>query len=128
MHRFAGVASVLLMLAFLSACTPQNTPPPPSAAVKGRVKLNGKAMDGGEVRFTIPGQPPKILPIKDGSFSGNAFVGKNRVDIVLEKDGPVSSTDPKTPTKVNSVMHKDLEAEVTQGGPNEYNFEASEKK
>ena len=128
MHRFVGVASAVLMLGLLSACTPQNAPPPPSAPVKGSVKLNGKAMDGGEVRFTTPGQPPKHFPIKDGSFAGDAFVGKNRVDIVLEKDGPPSTTDPKTPTKVNSVTHKDLEADVKQGGPNEYNFEASEKK
>ncbi|HZZ78101.1 MAG TPA: hypothetical protein VFE62_06265 [Gemmataceae bacterium] len=65
------------------------------------------------------------MPIKNGAFEGEAFIGKNRVDIVLEKDGPPSSTDSKAPTKVNTVAPKDLHAEVSKDGVNSFTFEVN---
>ena len=122
MRRLACLPCFFLALAL--GCTPQNAPPPTTAKVTGKVTLDDKAMPVGEVRFTVMGQPPKICTVKDGAFSGEAFIGKNRVDIVLEKDGPPSTTDPKTPTRINTVTHKNLEAEVKEG-PNTFTFEAT---
>ena len=61
---------------------------PKRAKVSGTVTLDGQPMDGGEVRFRAEGQPSQILEVKGGAFSGEAFVGKNQVDVVYEKDGP----------------------------------------
>jgi hypothetical protein len=113
------------MLVVISGCSPQNAPPPPTAKITGKVTLDGKPMAEGEVQFSVGGQPVKICPIKDGAFSGDAFVGKNRVQVQLLKDGPPSTTDAKKPMKINAVTHADLEAEVTKDGPNAFTFEVT---
>jgi hypothetical protein len=125
---------LFLVITLLSGCSnPQNAPPPPITKVKGKVNLDGKPMADGEIRFMVAGQGPKITAIKDGTFSGEAFVGKNQVDVVLEKDGPPSTTDPKILTKVNLVddifsgPKTTLSAEVTKDGANDFNFEVFTK-
>jgi len=116
-----------LFVVFVVGCTPQNAPPPNTAKVSGKVNLNGKAMSGGEARFHMPGQLPRAFPISNGEFSGEAFLGKNRVEVVLERDGLASTTDSKAPTKVNSVAPKDLQAEVTKEGANSFSFDVVSK-
>jgi hypothetical protein len=131
MYRLACMAS-LLMLAFWNfGCTPRNAPPPSLAPVKGTVNLDGKAMPEGEIRFNVMGQPPQAMPIKDGAFSGEAFVGKNKVDVVLEKKGPPSTTDPNIFTSINLVDHKysgpttSLNAEITKSGASDLKFDVT---
>src|SRR5207244_4270468 len=83
-----------------------SNPAPPLAKVSGTVTLDGKAMQGGEVRFNSTGYPAKVLEIKDGAFSGEVYSGKNRVEVVWDKDGPPVQMDPNqppTPTKINAV-------------------------
>jgi hypothetical protein len=127
MRAIAGLVS-LFLLAFVLGCTPpQNATAPPTAKVAGKVTQDGKPMAEGEVLFTVVGQPAQTCPIKDGTFSGEAFVGKNRVRVTLQKDGPPSTTDRKEPIKINAVTHDDLEAEVTKDGPNEFKFEVKSK-
>lgn len=87
----------------LLGCSSDGPKAAPTAPVKGAVTLDGKPMGGGEVRFTAPGQPTKSVTIADGAFAGEAFVGKNRVDVVWDKDGPPNPTDPKSRIKVNVV-------------------------
>jgi hypothetical protein len=83
-------------------------------------------MATGEIRFTAAAQPPKALEIRDGKFSGEAFVGKNSVDVVLEKDGPYSTTEPKTKTKINAVAAKSqLTAEIPKNGANDLKFDVT---
>jgi hypothetical protein len=120
---FLGVASLVVVLA---GCAAQNAPPPNMEKVSGKVTLDGTPMKEGEARFNVPGFPPKILSIKDGAFAGDAFIGKNRVEIVLEKDGP-PVTDMKMVAKINMVAPKDLSAEVTKGGSNSFNFEVKSR-
>lgn len=79
---------------------------PPVAKVKGMVNLDGKPMQGGEARFNAAGMPPRVLEIKEGAFSGEAYVGKNRVEIVWDKDGPPNPMDPNSRIKVNAVADR----------------------
>jgi hypothetical protein len=130
MNRLGSVLGLFVVVVLvISGCTPpQNAPPPFVAKVSGKVNLDGKAMPEGEVSFTVSGQPPRVIPIKDGEFAGEAFVGKNRVDVVLEKDGPPSTTDKKEPTKINAIQHGKLEADVTKDGANAFTFDVKSSK
>jgi hypothetical protein len=126
MHRFVCVGFFFIVVSWTVGCTAKNDPAPPTAKVNGTVSQDGKAMPTGEIRFTVAGQPAKTMEIKDGAFSGEAFVGKNNVDVVLEKDGPPSTTDPTTKTKINAVAPKaPLTVDVAKGGASELKFEVN---
>jgi hypothetical protein len=123
----------LICLVFLCSCTAQNAPPPATAKVAGTVSLDGSPMKEGEIRFSVMGQPPKLIPVKDGSFSGEAFLGKNQVEVVLDVDGPPSTTDPNVHTKVNKVSpefsgpNSKLSADVPAAGATDLKFEVKSK-
>ena len=107
--------------------------PPPKSAVKGTVTLDGKPVPEGEILFSVSGEVPVPLPIKDGSFSGEATVGKNAVSVSVYKAGKPTSTDPKTPTKINIIPAKyngpntTLSADVAEGGANDFKFAVTSK-
>jgi hypothetical protein len=73
MHRFTGTILLCGAIAWTVGCTPENAKAPPLAKLSGTVKMDGKPMEGGEVRFAVPGQPPKAVPITNGAFSGEVF-------------------------------------------------------
>jgi hypothetical protein len=91
-------------------------------------------MDGGEIRFSIPGQPPRSLEIKGGAFSGEAFIGKNVVEVVWDKDGPPNPTDPTTRMKVNTISDKfwgpnsTLSADIAAPGAEDLKFDVTSKR
>ncbi|WP_040891671.1 hypothetical protein [Zavarzinella formosa] len=99
--------------------------------VKGSVMIDGKPLAEGEISFLVSNEAPTTFPIKDGAYSGNANVGKNKVEVRAFKDGPPLSTDPeKKPTKLNYLPERfgissQLTAEVTAGGTNDFKFEVS---
>ena len=107
--------------------------PPPKVAVKGTVTLDGKPIPDGEILFTVQDEAPQPLPIKDGSFSGEAMTGKNRVEIRAFKSGPPPTTDPKgPPSKINIVPDKyngksTLTAEIPADGASSLKFEVTSK-
>jgi len=120
------MACLVFVFTLIVGCSSHNAhTTPPTAKVSGKVTLDGKPMAEGEIRFNVAGQPPQICPIKDGAYSGEAYIGKNRVEIVLEKDGPPSTTDPKTPTKINIVAPKELVAEINASGATPSSFEVT---
>ncbi|MFO0876120.1 MAG: hypothetical protein U0840_02005 [Gemmataceae bacterium] len=106
-----------------------------SSTVKGQVKLDGKPMADGEILFSVPGQVPSTLAVKDGAYSGSANQGKARVEIRAYKTAaPVmmggqvvnqGSKENYLPDRYNS--NTTLSAEVTASGPNEFNFEVTSK-
>jgi hypothetical protein len=123
-----SVPCIFLVFVVIWGCTAAPPPPPPVAKVSGKITLDGKPMATGNVYFNVPGQGPKEFEIKEGEFSGEAFTGKNRVDIVLQKDGPPKSTDKKEPTKINAIAPHELEADVTKDGANNFTFAVTTKK
>ncbi|HZZ78103.1 MAG TPA: hypothetical protein VFE62_06275 [Gemmataceae bacterium] len=134
MHRFLFVSLGVLTLLFLASCSvPQNAAAPPTAKVAGKVMLDGKPMASGEIQFVIPGQPPKTCSIKDGAFSGDAFTGRNKVEVVHFIDGPPSTTDPNVKTTINTVAPQfsgpdtKLAAEVPPTGVSSLEFAVTSK-
>ena len=133
MKRMACL-SLLVFSFFLAGCPDSGPKAPPVAKVSGTVTLDGKPMTGGEVRFNAPGQPAKILEIKDGAFSGEVFEGKNQADVVWEKDGPPHPMDPNTKLKVNVVdarfsgPNTPFKPEVGATGANDLKFEVTSAK
>jgi len=115
----------MLVLPWNSGCGKGKPAPVP---VKGTVQLNGKPLPKGEIIFSVPGEPVCTFQISDGSFSGDAHPGKNRVEVASYKDGPPLSTDPSgPPTKVNTLpprynIKTTLDADVTEGGANDFKF------
>lgn len=134
MQRFVGTLFLCGILGWTVGCSnPQNAAPPPVAKVSGTVKLDGKPMEGGEVRFVVVGQPPKVIPISNGKFAGEAFTGKNEIGVVWDKEGGASTTDPSMKMTVNAVDSKFLpspaspfNAEIT--GAKEFTFEVTSAK
>src|SRR5262245_29650881 len=103
MHRAIATVCFALVLLCGSGC---NSAPsgPPLAKVKGTVYLDNKPLAKGEVILSVPGMPPKVLEVANGTFSGQAHEGKNRVEVKAYKVGPPLSTDPGgPPTKVNVI-------------------------
>src|SRR5689334_9544966 len=100
MFRYS-IVSALLFLVAVAGCADRKAVPVP---VKGTVKLDGKPMADGEVSFCLFGEPPRVMPVKDGQFSGEALNGSNRVEVHAFKAGSPLSTDPtKAPTRVNFI-------------------------
>ena len=132
MHRFAGTILLCVVVVWTVGCTPENAKAPPTVKVSGTVKMDGKPMEGGEVRFVVPGQLAKALPITNGAFSGEVFAGKNEIGVVWEKEGGPNPTDPTTKMMVNAVSPKfqpgpasPFNTEIT--GPKEFTFEVTSK-
>lgn len=102
---------------------------PATAKVGGTVNLDGKPMAGGEVRFNVAGQPVKSLEVKDGTFAGEVFTGKNRVDVVWDKDGPPNPMNPSERIKVNAVSdqysgpNSPFNVEIGAGGDTSLKFD-----
>ena len=57
------------------------------ADVAGTVELDGKPLESGEVVFVLLGEHSALIPIKKGTFSGEAGVGENRVEIYSYRSG-----------------------------------------
>jgi len=106
---------------------------PPIVQIKGTVNLDGKPMTQGEIRFEVAGEPGHELQVKDGAFSGEANIGKNRVEVKMYKEGPPLSTDPeKKPTKINVIpaqynSQTKLSAEITSSGASDLKFDVTSK-
>jgi hypothetical protein len=133
MRMFGLFASIGIVVALASGCTPSVPPPPPLAAVKGTVQLDGNPMKSGEIEFETMAQPSKTLIIEDGGFSGEVFAGKNTVRVHLYVEGDVISTDPdKKRSKKESLPAKYNEkstfsADVPNGGASDLKFSVTSK-
>ena len=132
MFRIA-TGSVVLLAAAFCGCGPTPRKAATTIAVKGTVNLDGKPMPTGQVQFSVPGEPVQQFPVSNGSFSGQANEGTNKVEFAMFKDGPPLTTDlEKKPTKVNALPSKyqfesKVTADVKAGGANEFKFEITSK-
>lgn len=129
MRQCVNLAGLFVLSLLLVGCGNKGNNKLASVPVKGKVTLDGKDMPEGEITFEVVGEgPPMIFTITNGTFSGEANVGKNRVSVQSFKVGPPLSTEPNgPPTKVNFIPdryngHTTLEAVVTKDGANEFTF------
>jgi hypothetical protein len=131
LFRLVCTLLVVSLFALAAGCTPKAAEVK-MAPVKGTVKLDGKPMAEGEVTFGITGEVPTTMPVVNGSFSGQAGHGTNRVQIMAYRKGtPVKMGDQEfggekenyIPSKYNTESK--MTAEVTAGGANDFTFEAT---
>lgn len=124
----------------------------PRRALSGKVTLDGKPMEGGVVTFLpdAPGEPEKTTSasarIADGAFSiapeVGLVAGKYKVQVSSWKaaprrgakkpaDAPADDEFDVTPTKESIPARYNaqttLTADVTDSGPNEFNFPVTSK-
>jgi hypothetical protein len=61
--------------------------------VKGKVLLDGKPLPSGRISFNaMNGEPPATMQIQNGSYAGQAIVGRNRVMITSSKSSSMKKT------------------------------------
>lgn len=125
MRRSLGIGLIAVVIGMMAGCTPS---PPPVFPVAGVVSLDGVPLAEGEIYFVLPGDPPTILPIKDGRFEGKTQAGVHRVEICAyrprsgkaEMPGMTLPPENYLPARYNSESK--LSAEVTASGPNQFEF------
>ena len=128
MYRVCFTGCLSLAVAWSLGCSSGQNGVAPAANVTGTITLDGKAVPNGELHFGMTGVPPRVLPIKDGTFSGEAPVGKNQVELFIYAEGPPSEKSPGVRSKYNIAPPQywgaktTLEATVEVGGANEFNF------
>jgi hypothetical protein len=122
---------LLLGVLLFTGCGPSGPALPSKAKVGGTVTLDGQPMGGGEIRFGLEANPPQAMPISNGAFSGEAFVGKNRVEVVWDKDGPPHPMEAGKFIQVNAVdaqfsgPNTTLSADVPKEGKTDLKFEVT---
>jgi hypothetical protein len=133
MLRNAFVVSCAVTICITLGCGPAEVKPPPTGPVKGTVTLNGEPMAAGELIFSIPGEPVQQIPVTNGAFSGQAPVGKNKVEVYsYQESAPTSGLSTDTVKKTNIVsdqfnVRSALSENVTAAGPNEFKFAVTSK-
>lgn len=109
----------------------------PTAVVHGKVTWDEEPLVEGEIYFILPGKPPEILPVRNGTFDGKAKVGRRRVEVyayrleatpLVSRDAFGASGTVKVnyiPARYNSESI--LEASIAPPGPNRFKFDLKSK-
>jgi len=138
--QILSATGLLVAICVNLGCSGNSVDPVKRVKVSGTVTLDGKKVSAGNITFDAQnGQPPASLNILDGKYEGLAPVGKNKVMITATRkasarekkasDGP--GYDPNAdenylPSRYNT--DSTITREVTEAGPNEFNFEATSGK
>lgn len=127
--------ALLLGIGLLAGCGNSSPPGPKLAAVKGKVTLDGEPMPEGKITFDgRDGNPPVDLEVKNGTFSGKVGVGSPIVRIssykkvVQTASGPGGNEESLVnilPPQHNTESTRTVE--VTESGPNEFDFPVTTK-
>ncbi len=131
-------AVFLISLTLLVGCGGGGDPAKtPTAAVKGKVTLDGTPLPKGKIVFdsTEAGKPASEIEVKNGTYEGTAAVGSRTVRILAMRPAkpPAGMSGPGydnmeenyLPAKYNTAS-KDVR-EVKAGGPNEFDFTVTSK-
>ena len=123
---------LVLLLGLLFVANGCAKPAPKVYPVSGSVTLDGRPLSEGTVYFkTIATGEIDALPVKDGQFAGKAAAGNRRVEVVAYRSIPVAGQmggevqESLIARRFNS--ESTLTAEVTEKGPNEYEFKVESK-
>jgi len=123
------------MLAPILAGCGSNANAPVLSQVKGSVTLDGQPMPDGEVMFVVVGKHTAVMPVTNGTFTGQAAAGTNRVEVysykaggdVVEMGGEKFGGEKENfiPAKYNA--NTTLSAEVTEDGGGDFVFPVTSK-
>jgi hypothetical protein len=132
------LVGVLAMSAIGCDSKPQRFP------IHGRVMIDGKPAFFGSIMFVPDGVGPKAAAtIQDGSYEIDAYRGPLAGSMVVEIMVPKFSPDQAIPENIDELMHlataappllparyntaSELRVNVTDDGPNEFNFDLTTK-
>ncbi|MBN9120536.1 MAG: hypothetical protein J0I06_15520 [Planctomycetes bacterium] len=103
-----------------------------TAKVSGKVTFDGKPLDQGTITFRSPnkGAPLQSGDIKEGKYECSSPVGK--VTVGIEAFQPTPAGEQTGMGKRNYIPEKynvksELTADVSESGPNEFNFDLRSK-
>jgi hypothetical protein len=123
-HNWFGLLAICVMLA---GCQRQRTFAP-TYAVRGSVTLDKEPLAEGVIAFISPESGDlQAVPIKGGTYEGQARAGARRVEIraYRPRQGPKKPLEPPPknylPKRYNSETT--LSADVTAEGPNVFDFD-----
>lgn len=128
----ATCSALALVLTFGCA---GRTGPAPTADVKGTINMDGKPLPAGELHFSIPGYPPSVLKVSDGTFKGQAPIGQNKVELFIYVDDKPNPkyTEGGGTGKINTAPGKywgpntELDAGVSATATNDFKFDLKSK-
>ena len=129
MTVYRGLLLAVLVV-FTGACSSGE---PAAVTVHGKVTLDGRPLPAGKILFFPPGETPREIEIKDGTYEGPAKPGMNAVQFGVYKPGAVNPTMPEMePVPVNTLPAKyhsasTYTADVKDGEANEFNFDLTSK-
>ncbi|WP_437194417.1 hypothetical protein [Planctomicrobium sp. SH527] len=145
MRIFGAFASCWMLLSVCLCLTGCQEPTLPVASgmiiAKGKVMLDGKALDPGQISFVVHEAKPLpntapidyLAAVNQGEYQVEIPPGKYRVEI--RQFGGASKGDSETPGAPAQLLPKkyneksEFTAEVAQTGENQFNFElVSDKK
>jgi hypothetical protein len=132
MYRFCLAICFGLALVWNLGCGPAQQGAVPTANVKGTVNMDGKPLPTGELHFGMTGVPPSVVQISNGTFSGEAPVGKNQVEVFIYAERGSEKYSGER-SKINIAPEKywgpktALSATVSASGPNEFKFDITSK-
>lgn len=122
---------LVVCAALAGGCSP-GVPEPTRVDVSGEVTIDGKPLEKGQIYFkTVAAGSIDSIEIVGGKFAGKAELGPRRVEITAMR--PASGGTPGMdageenyiPAKYN--VNSKLTADVTAGGPNQFQFEVTAK-
>jgi len=129
MFRVCLTTCFSLALVWNFGCAPEQKGAAPAANIKGTVNIDGKPVPTGEIHFGMTGVPPRVLQITNGTFSGEAPIGKNQVEVFIFVEGPRSEKYGGVAAKINTTPEKywgpqtSLDATATASGTDEFKFD-----
>ena len=94
MNSLARLGLFLTLACAALGCS-GSTKAPPYANVTGTVKYDGKPLKSGSITFSTDGRPPTVMDIIEGSYSGQAMVGDNKIVISAQRKRTGASKLPK---------------------------------
>jgi len=132
MRAVTGMAFLGLVLVGIG-CDGPNGPTP--VGVSGTVQLDKKPMAEGEIVFSVAGEVPATMEIKEGAFEGKSLPGKAKVEVrqykmvkqkvTMPGAAPDSVKQNMLPARYNTATT--LSADVTKDGANKFEFSVESK-
>lgn len=99
-----SIPAIALFTTMVAVGCDKGDKPPPYANVSGTVKYNGKLLPKGTITFATDGRPPTIMDITDGSFSGQAMTGSNKIIISARRKAAALANLP--PDVISRIQHQ----------------------
>jgi hypothetical protein len=112
-----SICAITLLAVLVVVGCDKSDKAPPYANVSGTVNFNGKPLPKGSITFAADGRPPTVMDITDGSFSGQALTGSNKITVSYRRKAGAMANLP--PDVVSRIQHQTSGPPKSGGAPPE---------